>query len=327
MTIISYNTAFNNFTLNNGFGRAGWGLINALKGLGHTVAFNYRAAPIELTFAQPEYFESRPHKYQIILCPWESTELPSTWVDKFHEADEVWATSEWVADVYRKAGVENVTQVFPHGIEKRYMPALKRRRGPLRYVNLGGPANRKGSQEAFDAFREVYKDDARKANLTIKAYERSHVRWTDQFGRVRGPGDLPNVKVITQKMEMEDLVKFTAGFNASIYPTYGEGFGYIPLETLAQGTPTISTYDWAQYQKYIQLPVEANQIESPWPYEHPGLVYKPDMDSLVAQIERTDECYDEMARIHFAQAVDIHNEYDWRILTQKAFENVLQRFE
>lgn len=325
--IISYNTSLNNFTLNNGYGRAGWGIINSLKSMGHTVGFDYPKSPVELTFAQPEYFEPNSKQYQILLCPWESTALPIGWLDKFHEADEVWATSDWVADVYRKAGVENVTTIYPHGIEKRYLPKLKKRRGPLHFVNLGGPANRKGSQEAFDAFRAVFKDDPNRATLTIKAYQRSLVRWYDRNGRVRDPADLPNVRVVTKTMELDELVDFTNKFHASIYPTYGEGFGFLPLETLAQATPTISTYDWAHYRDYLHLRIESDLVDSPWDYEHPGQMYKPDMDSLVKQIAQLEDDFESISTKHFKQSLDLHNEYNWDILTQNAFQRIIEKFE
>lgn len=248
------------------------------------------------------------------------------WLEKFHEADEVWATSDWVADVYRKAGVENVKKVFPHGIEKRYQPIFKTKRGPLKILNMGSPAVRKGCQEAFDAFREVFKDDPKRAILVIKAYQRTHVRWYDRTGRVRDPAELPNVKVITTEMPMEQLVDFTSQFHASIYPSYGEGFGFIPLETLAQATPTLSTYDWAHYRDYLHLKIDAKQIDSPWPWEHPGLIYQPQHDSICEQLIQLEENYDELARIHFKQALALHKEYNWDILTQRAFQNIFENF-
>lgn len=294
--------------------------------MGHKVGFDYKKAPVELTFAQPEYFEYNKSQYQIILCPWESTELPVGWIDKFHEADEVWATSDWVADVYRNAGVENVTTVYPHGIEKRYQPKLKKQTGPLHFVNLGGPANRKGAQEAFDAFREAFKDDPNRATLTIKAYQRNLVRWYDKWGAVRNPADLPNVRVVTKTMELEELVNFTNSFHASIYPTYGEGFGFLPLETLAQATPTLTTWEWAHYRDYIDLRIDSDLVDSPWDYEHPGQMYKPKLESIVNELENLEMNYDENARRHFKQSLELHNEYNWDILTQNAFERIVNKF-
>lgn len=329
MTVISYNTAYSNFTLNNGFGRAGWGIINALKELGHKVYFNTPLAPVEFTFAQPDYFTPNDRQYQIILCPWESTELHEGWVEKFNSADETWATSDWVAEVYRAAGVKNVKTVYPHGIEKMYKPKLKIRTGPLKYFVQGAPASRKGTQLALDAFREVFKDDASKAHLTIKAYQRNQTRWFED-GRVRNPNDLPNVSVITTPMETDELVEFTNKFDVNIYPSYGEGWGFIPMESLAQGTPTICTEAWCHYSKYLgDLALSSTQIESPWPHEHPGLVYQPDFDDLVDKIRLSYDDFENQSRQAFRRSWDLHDEYNWLSLTEKAFEHIVsdERFQ
>lgn len=282
---------------------------------------------MQFTFAQPEYFRPNKEQHQIILTPWESTELHEGWVDAFNSADETWATSEWVADVFRKAGVENLTKVYPHGIEKIYKPRFKKRKGPLKYLHIGGPANRKGAQLAFDAFREVFGDDPTRATLTIKAYQRSLVRWYDSSGRVRDPADLPNVTVVTKEMEIDELVAFQNSFDVNIYPSYGEGFGYLPLETLAQGTPTICTGAWAQYGKYLgDLAVDSTQIESPWPTEHPGLVYEPIMEDLVNKIRLSYEDFENQSLKAFKQSFELHKEYDWISLTEEAFAPVRARF-
>jgi len=321
--IISYNTAYSNFTLNNGFGRAGWGIVNALKELGHKVYFNTPLALVEFTFAQPDYFTPKDNQYQIILCPWESTELPEGWVEKFNSADEVWATSDWVADVYRAAGVNNVKTVYPHGIEKMYKPRLKRRSGPLKYYIQGAPASRKGTQEGFEAFREAFKDDSSKATLTIKAYQRSHVRWY-QNGVVQSPDKLPNVSVITKPMETDELVRFTDGFDVNIYPSYGEGWGFIPMESLAQGTPTICTESWCHYHKYLNdLGVKSELVQSPWPDEHPGKVYKPDFEDLVDKIKLSYDDFENQALKAFKNSFEMHEEYDWLCLTREAFQHIV----
>ena len=321
--IISYNTAYSNLTLNNGFGRAGFGIINALKRLGHKVYFQTNLAPIEFTFAQPDYFEPKEDQYQIILTPWESTELHPGWVEKFNSADETWATSDWVADVYEKAGVKNLTTVFPHGIESVFKPKLRKKQGPINFLSLGGPANRKGCQESFDAFREAFQDDPNRATLTIKAYQRNLVRWYDDRNRVQDPAKLPNVTVITKEMEYEELIDFQSSFDASIYLTAGEGWGFIPMETLAMGIPTVSTYDWCQYKKYIgDLKVKADLVDSPWPNEHPGKVYKPDVQDAVNKLKMLEQDYDAFALQAFKNSLKLHSDYDWTELTRKAFEPI-----
>lgn len=324
--IFSYNTAFSNFTLSNGFGRAGWGIINSLKQLGHEVYFNAPQAPVELTFAQPDYFELNDTQHQIILTPWESTKLRPGWLENFELADEVWATSDWVADVYRKEGVQNVTTVYPHGIEKIYKPKLKHRgTGPMNFYVQGAPANRKGTQMAFDAFREVFKDNGSKATLTIKAFGRHNVRWRDSDGIMRNPADLPNIQVETQELELPQMVEFTNSFHANIYPSYGEGWGFIPMESLAQGTPTICTASWCHYRDYLgDLGVKSKLIDSPWEDEHPGQVYEPDFDDLCDKIRLVYDDYENQSRQAFKAGLKMHKEYNWLSLTEKAFAHVVE---
>ncbi len=49
-----------------------------------------------------------------------------------------------------------------------------------------------------------------------------------------------------------------------IYPTYGEGFGFIPFQALATGMPVISTHEWADYKKYLgPLKLNSTLIDSP----------------------------------------------------------------
>ena len=325
--IISYSTAYSNLQLNNGFGMAGFSIINALKELGHTVYFQAPTAPVQFTFAQPEYFRPTRGQYQIILCPWESTELHEGWVDAFNSADETWATSEWVAEQYIRAGVTNLTTVFPHGISKKYKPKLKKRNGPVKYIHVGGPANRKGAQEAFDAFREAFGDDPKKATLTIKAYQRSLVRWFDESGRVRNPADLPNVTINLKEMEREELVDFQAGFDVAIYPSAGEGWGFIPVEFLAQGTPTICTGAWAEYSDYLgDLAVKSKLVDSPWPMEHPGKVYKVDHNDLVKKILLSYNDFENQSAKAFKNSFKLHKQYDWVTLTEQAFAPLVERF-
>jgi len=52
-------------------------------------------------------------------------------------------------------------------------------------------------------------------------------------------------------MSVENLVNLYHTHHCLVYPTWGEGFGFIPLQGLASGMPTITTYPWANYEKYI----------------------------------------------------------------------------
>jgi hypothetical protein len=47
----------------------------------------------------------RPNKLNIAYTPWESTKTKRGWVAKFNQADEVWTTSDTIAQWYLDGGV------------------------------------------------------------------------------------------------------------------------------------------------------------------------------------------------------------------------------
>lgn len=325
--IISYNTALSNFSLTNGYGVAGWGIINSLKKLGHSVYFDAAIAPVEFTFAQPDYFTPNDHQYQILYTPWESTELPLGWLDKFNSADEVWTTSEWVKDVYIQNGVTRPIHVYKHGIEKHWKPRMKKRQGPIKFLQVGGPANRKNSQFALDTFREAFKDDRTKATLTIKAFQRNLTRWPDG-ARVRDPNELPNVTVDTRMLEVDALVNLFDRHDVNYYPSQSEGFGLIPLQSLAQGTPTICTKVWAPYGNYLNdLGLKAELTDHTFGDEHTGQIYEVDFDDAVSKLRQVQENYEEYSKKFFRQSFAVHEEYDWTTLTERAFDHIVKKFD
>jgi glycosyltransferase involved in cell wall biosynthesis len=111
-----------------------------------------------------------------------------------------------------------------------------------------------------------------------------------------------------------------------IYPTYGEGFGFIPFQALATGMPVISTHDWADYKKYLgPLKLNSTLIDSPWDVMHPGKVYKPDKNHLVSLIEDAAVNFRAYSGYYYAQSTEIHKEYNWDQLTNKAFEEVFKK--
>jgi glycosyltransferase involved in cell wall biosynthesis len=50
---------------------------------------------------------------------------------------------------------------------------------------------------------------------------------------------------------IEELVNLYHRHHVLIYPTWGEGFGFIPAQALASGMPVITTYPWAEYKEFI----------------------------------------------------------------------------
>src|SRR6478752_5235165 len=155
---ISFITNVGNLTLNNGYGKAGFNIVTSLQRLGHEVPFASADASVEIAFCQPDFSEwSNPDAYHIQYTPWESTQLNDGWKEAFNETcDEVWTTSDLVAEWYLAEGVTKPIYVYEHGLTPTG-PAVRRTRDDkLRILHVGEPAMRKGGQLALQAFRDVF---------------------------------------------------------------------------------------------------------------------------------------------------------------------------
>lgn len=161
-----------------GYGTAASNMYRSILELGHTALLDDRTAPLQFHWKQPHLFQ--PHgDYNILYFPWESTEFRTGWLEICNgpRVDEVWTTSDWCKEVFQNIGVEKPITVFPHGIQSVWKPKRRRKRkGPLRFLIVDAEANRKGWQEAFDAFRDVFGTDRSRATLTIKTRQRCYAR-------------------------------------------------------------------------------------------------------------------------------------------------------
>jgi glycosyltransferase involved in cell wall biosynthesis len=240
-----------------------------------------------------------------------------------NEMDEVWATSDWTAGVFKDAGVIKPVHTYRHGIDPIWTPRLRERGDKLRFLHVGEPAPRKGGQYALDAFFDAFgeRDDV---HLTIKGHHQHFVRsW--QMGAVKSP-ELPNVTINTDNLSTEDMVKLFHEHDVLVYPSWGEGFGLIPLQALATGMPTICTSAWAPYKKYLHdLKLSSERVRSTWTY-HPGKVYQPNYDQLVNLYRQAESDFFNLSHQFHKQTDLVHAEYNWERLTQKAFAHIVEMF-
>ena len=328
---ISFNTHASNLTLGNGYGVAGYGMLTSLKELGHEVPFRSTTAPVEIAFCQPEWVTwSNPDAYHIQYTPWESTELPEGWLDHFNNnCDEVWTPSPLIAEWYRQAGVNKPVKVYQHGVDHVWSP----RQNPVEtsrftFLHTGEPAPRKGGQMVVDAFLELY-GDSKDHLLILKVDGRNTTRLKDRSGSIIGDiRNKKNIKIIDRKMPEPELINLFRSVNAMVYPSYGEGFGLIPLQSMAAGVPTICTESWAPYGDFIipELRLASELIKSPWPHMHPGKMFQPSYNDLLNSMQYAEENETKVTSQARANALDIHKRYDWVRLTEEAFTEVVNKF-
>jgi glycosyltransferase involved in cell wall biosynthesis len=326
---ISFFTPTINLKNSNGYGYAGLNIVESLKTLGHDVPYADPKSPVQLNFAQPEHYKMHRGQYQIGYTPWESTVVPERWKEMINATDEMWTTSDWCAQIFEDNGYKNI-KVYPHGIQDIWTPKKREDDGVIKFLHVGEPAPRKAGQMVVDAFGHLFGNNPN-YSLTIKAY---HNNTTRIYNNIidRNIVGLPqnvysNIKVITEELTDSQLVRLYHDHDVLVYPSYGEGFGFIPLQALATGMPTICTYDWAHYKKYLgPLALKSELVDSPWPFPHEGKVFEPNYKHLLELMRDVSHNFKAYSGYYFAQSTKIHEEYNWLQLTNNSFKHIFKKF-
>lgn len=321
---ISLDVPETNLITNHGYGAATERIYTTLVEQGHEVKLHNPDAPVEISFTQPYNWKwSNPDAYHVGYVPWESTRLPDGWLEIMSKADEIWATSPWVKRVFEKNGLNDV-KVFLHGVDTLGDQGWKRKRRrpdnrPIRFLHMGEPAPRKGGQMVYDTFRDLF-GDSDEVQLTVKAWHQSTVRGAHS----------DNVKLITAELEPFELIDLVRRHDVLVYPSYGEGFGLIPLQAMATGMPVICTEAWAPYRDYLipELRLRSRLITSPWKEMHPGNVYEPseaDLRAALMVCADPDE-YKNLSLRAYGRSFDVERDFDWHDLTRSAFAHLVEKF-
>lgn len=331
--ILSFNTNPGSLNVDTGYGYAGFHMVTAMQELGHKIPFRYNKAKVQLNFSQPQFFMFTKNQKQIGYHPWESTQLKQGWLDQLKRCDDIWATSSWVANVYKNLGIEDV-YVYPHGVEKMWTP-VKRNHigGPLKFLHVGEPAPRKGGQMVFEAFLQVFGNNP-DYKLTIKSHHYNTIRLYNKYSNynyninnISNIYNINNISIITNSVSTAQLAGIFNSHHCLIYPSYGEGFGFIPLQALASGMPTICTEEWAEYKDFLgPLALRSQYVESPWQDMHPGLVVEPSFDHLCDLLKNVANRYNTYSDFYYQQAADVSKAFDWLQLTNNAMQRIEEKF-
>lgn len=163
--------------------------------------------------------------------------------------------SEYNKKACLASGVRKPIEVIPHIIKPEFVPGEpKKDDGITKFYCSGaiyGLSNkdRKGLDVMLDAWRPFANDEDKQLILKI------NTKYADAMYQAQGQkfdtmeyltkvfqGNLPkNIKVITETMDREELVKLYQSMDCVILPSRSEGFGLIPFEALACGIPCIVT--------------------------------------------------------------------------------------
>lgn len=326
MLKISFTGAPEYMDRNVGYGEASAHILNSFKQLDVECLIKSKEASIGISFIQPSAYSFGKDQYKIGYTPWESTEIPWDWENPINNViDELWTTSQWCADIFAKHTNKPIF-VYEHGIDSSWIPKKREldKSRPFRFLHIGDPSSRKDAQSVVDAFIEVFGDNPN-YELVLKCTKINTTKVKDPVTKqITGSPDVfyENIKIIESLLSTEQINGLYDLCDALVYPSWGEGFGFIPLQAMAKGIPTICTEGWASYAKYITMPLDAVWWNSPWPTVHPGLLMKPDYSQLKKFMKDVAGNYEKYSDIAYKNSFLIQQEYDWLKVSKPAVERL-----
>lgn len=301
---------------NQGYGVAAIETIQALQRNGLKVSWALDTPYVHINFCQPQIYQGYQKQYRIGYTPWESTGIPLSWRAPVNDMNEIWTTSKFCATVFEEEYLAQDIKVVPHGINPEIFKIVDRSLNDrFIFLHIGGPTGRKGGSLVAKAFIECFnkRDDV---FLLMKSHGPSEARWIDEDGYHGNIGNHPRVQVIETNLEVEDIVKLYNAAHCCVYPTNGEGFGFIPFQAIATGLPTITTNLTATAEfAHLSIPLDATWTEGGGVHE--GMWALPNYDDLCHQMLRVVDEW-ESEKVKAVQSAHIiHSTQTWDHVAKK----------
>ena len=307
-----------------GYSNAAINVINALKEKQVAVFYNRNEIPFHINFCQPHYYQMT-NKFKIGYTPWESTKVPVGWYHNMQQMDEIWATSNFVKNVYTENKVHPNVHVIPHGISSDFFIIDREITGKFNFLHIGADSKRKNAQMVVDAFIELYDGDL-DYQLILK-YNKFCSAECYVDNQLVPAYQHPQIIGIPEDLSVEDLVKLYHKCHCLVYPTSGEGFGMIPFEAICTGMPAIVSNatgcsDFAEYAIPLSCTMDKAEWNSLQYGEDTGLWAYPNYDELLDLMENVVSEYDEFKKYSIKSAKILHNEHSWFSVADKIIERI-----
>lgn len=322
--MLSLSGAFRNFETNYGYGVAAWHIMEGFSKNDIKWSVDDPEQPIEMFWGHPPYEFQRSHHFKIGFTAWESTGFRPGWKDSMKDADEIWTPTPWLTEHFCKT-LDKPGFTYPHGISDNWMATRHSspNNRPFTFLHIGEPQFRKNGQLVVDAFTELFGNDP-KYRLVMKSSGINTTRIYTPSGSIVGtPNSVySNITMIESMLSFEQMLGLHHQVDVLVYPSVGEGFGLHPLEAMAAGLPTISTTNWAIYDKYITVPIEGELSPCEWQDLHPGNVFNVTKEQVKQAMLDSVENYEQLAGRAYKNSFHIHEEYNWDKQNFKAAEKI-----
>lgn len=303
-----------------------------------TVVQDSPEAPIQMFYMEPEWYNQttmtdlRPkgfhkfydHQYKIYGTHLEATKVWPHWIDSMNAVDEIWVGNYFARDAVLNSGVTTPTFVFEHGIDDMWKPFKRGQNKKIKFLHVDSDSPRKRADLVEKAFLELFKDNPN-VEITFKHHGKTK-------GSVFSINDLiesskdGNINRIYQTLSQENMIELFYEHDILIYPSEGEGFGFIPLQALATGMPTISTGRWCSYEHFLgDNVIESKLGKTSHTGYFAGDVVLAEYESILHLMKNAVDNFEQQCDYFYNQASDVYKEYNWQNKCDQMLTELINR--
>lgn len=223
-----------------GYGQSTKLLMQSVMEAGATITTKFKNQEIGIVFSYPHALKALETKHRVLFSMFESTKIPSEWVQYLKLADQIYVPSKFCQDAFADRGFKS--EIIPLGIDhRRFYYEKTEKNDVFTFLMYNAFDQRKGWDIVFKAFTDEFQQDTN-VKLILKTIK-------NNIPLVFPKSQYPNLEIIKGELSPDELRHLIQKSHCFVFPSRGEGFGYTPLESLACGTPAIvpNAHGIAQY--------------------------------------------------------------------------------
>ena len=195
-------------------------------------------------------------RYNVGYWPWELSNLPRIWRFAFDLVDEIWASSQFLMDVFRRLTSKPVVYMPPYVGIADIAPFDRESLGLSRsdviflcMFDFNSYIARKNPLAAIDAFRIAFPATGGPERLLIKTIN-GHANPQALLELQRHIATDERITLVDGGLTRNEICGLLQGVDCYVSLHRSEGFGRIIAEAMLLGTPVIAT-DWSGSASFL----------------------------------------------------------------------------
>lgn len=271
--------------------------------------------------------------------PWEYGSLPKDWIKPLNKADQIWANSIYVKNLYIDGGINpNKIELCPLGFDPKIFnfhakPLKVNTSKKFKFLFVGGTIFRKGIDILLNAYINNFskQDDV---CLIVKDignnsfYQNQNL--SEYIKTLSASDQLPEIIYIDSYLSNEEMASLYTASDCLVHPYRGEGFGLPVLEAMACGTLPIVTkggstddfacepYAWRISSSKSFIGTKLDNLE----LVEEGWLLEPNQASLASLMNQAFEQKAELHMMAKARSDYVHSSWTWTHTAKSIVKNV-----